>query len=251
MADSRQVIELHPPVWALIAAVVIGGCFFVYGKQIEKKTVEATPATISVTGDGKTLQAPDIAVLNFGVVTGRQATAKAAVDMVAKNMEKILDAVEKAGVKKSDITTQNFWLSPEYDYNNGNQVLRGYQANQSLSVKVRDLDKVGDVLTAATDAGANQSGGVSFSIDKPEEAREKARDEAIKEAREKAETIARSLGMHLGKVTSFNEGGGGYAPVPMYSRDMAGGAMMEKAQLELPAGEQEVQVTVTVTYELK
>jgi uncharacterized protein YggE len=245
MADSNSPTSF----WALLLAVIIGGGFYVYGKNLERKPVPSTVATISVSGEGKTSQAPDIAVLNFGIVTGRQATSKAAIAMVAKNMEAILAAVKAAGVEEKDITTQNFWLSPEYDYNNGSQILRGYQANQSLSVKVRDLDKVGDVLTAATNAGANQAGGVSFSIDNPETAKAKARNDAIAQAKEKAQTIASSLGMKLGKVTSFSEGGG-YTPVPMYARDMAMGAE-SKASLELPAGEQEITVSVSLTYELE
>lgn len=240
---------------ALIAAVIIGGGFYVYGKNMELRAPVTSPLTISVSADGKVSTPPDIATLSFGVATGRQATAKAAIDNVNKSMAKILDAVKKAGIPEKDISTQSFWLNPVYDYNNGMQVPRGFEANQSLSVKVRDLDKVGEVLTAATDAGANQAGGVNFSIDNPDAAQAEARELAIDAAEKKARDLAKSLGMSLGRMTGFNEGGG-YAPSPMYMKseayDAMGGATRDVAnQVQLPAGEQEVTSYVTLTYELR
>jgi uncharacterized protein YggE len=117
------------------------------------------------------------------------------------------------------------------------------------------LDKVGEVLTAATNAGANQAGGVTFSIDNPDQAVAEAREMAIDKAEAKAKELAQSLGMSLGRLTGFNEGGGGY-PVPMMMKSEAygvgGGMARDMAnQIQLPAGEQEVSSYVTLTYELR
>lgn len=171
-------------------------------------------------------------------------------------MDKVIAAVKAAGVEEKDISTQSFYLSPVYDYNNGTQIARGYEANQSLSIKVRDLDKVSEVLGAATNAGANQAGNVNFTVDNPEEKRAEARKEAINEAKEKARELAGQLGVSLGDITGFSEGyGGGPIPPMYYSRDAygVGGADMEAAQkaVQLPAGEQEINVTVSITYEIK
>ena len=248
-------INIRPPVWLPILVVLIGGGFYVYGKNIEVRTTGHEPVVISVTADAKVSGAPDIASLSFGVQTGRQPSAKAAIENVRKNMTKVLEAVKKAGVEDKDITTESFWLSPVYDYSNGTQIPRGYEANQSLRVKVRDLDKVGDVLTAATDAGANQAGSISFDIDDPDALVAEARAKAIEKAKAKADVLAASLGLHVSKITGFSEGGG-YAPVPMMMKSMdaygvGGGAMAVRESVPMPVGEQDISSTVTLMYELR
>lgn len=245
---DEHTVTLRPPVWALILAIAIGGSFYIWGKNIEAR--DHTPATIIVTGEGKVSAAPDIAALSFGMQTGPQPTAKIAIAKLTDAMTAVLAAVKKQGIADKDIQTQALSLNPMYDWSDGRQTLRGYEAMQSLTVKVRDLDKVGDVLTAATSAGANQAGGVSFTIDDPERVRSEAREKAITQAKEKAQMLARELGMSLGKVKGFSEGGGGMPPVPMMMvRAMDGGAMGKS--LPVPAGEQEINVEVTITYELK
>jgi uncharacterized protein YggE len=171
--------------------------------------------------------------------------------MVQKNMQNIIDATKSSGVAEKDITTSGFSLNPVYDYTTGGQIPRGFEASQTLTVKVRDLDKVGDVLTAVTAAGANQAGGVSFGIDNPDAVQAEARAMAIEKAKAKAQVLAKSLGMSLGRITSFSEGSNGYyPPAPMMMRAEAY-ADSKAANLELPAGEQDVTSQVTLTYELR
>lgn len=239
------------PVTVLLA-VLIGGGFYLHGKKAEG--IDRMPAMINVTGEGKASATPDIAELSFGLSVQRQPTAKQAMDSLGKTMQKILDAVKAAGIPEKDINTEGLSLSPAYDWNEGRQIMRGFDASQSLRVKVRDLDKVSDVLAAATNAGANQAGGVNFTVDDPEKARAEARNKAIEQAQAKAEKLADQLGMKLGKLKSFNESGNGpIAPIP-YGR--GGGVamdMMESAvtATPLPAGDQEMVVQVMMTYELR
>ncbi len=245
-------ITLRPPNWmpfVLLAAVVIGGAFYVGGKKIESR--DHTPTMISVSGEGKSAAAPDIAQLSFGITVQRRPTAKEAMSELAQGMNAVLDAVKQAGVPEKDITTEQLSLNPAYDWSSGRQVARGFDASQSLRVKVRDMAKVSDVLGAATAAGANQAGGVQFTVDNPEQSRATARAEAIAQAQQKAEILADQLGMKLGKLKNFSEGGG--ATPPMYSRLSAGMAEAQAADMAtpLPAGEQDVNVTVTLTYELR
>lgn len=249
MSDT-QTITLRPPVWALIAAVVIGGCFYLSGKWVEVK--DHTPTLITVSGEAKTFSAPDIAELSFGVTTGPQRTAKQAMDMLSKSMEKIFAAVKAKGIAEKDIATEQFSLNPQYDWNDGKQTLRGYEAVESFRVKVRDLDKVSDVLAAATEAGANQAGDINFTIDDLEKVRATARQEAITQAKAKAVKLAQELGMSLGALKGFNEGGG-YSP-PMAYRTKSLNAVGEAdmaTSVPLPAGEQQVDVSVSLTYELR
>lgn len=245
-------IERTPvvPVWGLIAAVCIGGLFYVYGQ--EEGNDDMNPPTISVTGEGRVSAAPDIAELNFGVQVQAQRTAQAAMEQLAESMESIIAAVEAEGVEERDIRTQQFSLSPQYNWNDGEQTLRGYQANQTLRVKVRDLEKISTILGAATAAGANQAGNVQFTTDDPDDLLAQARDEAIAEAKAKAEKLADQLGVDLGDIRGFYESQGGYQPpMPMMMRaeDSAMGGGAEFAT-PLPAGENETVVQVTITYEL-
>lgn len=252
MTDSTSTVTLRPPVWALLTAVIIGGCFYLAGKHLEVKGPLTNPLVISVSAEGKVSTPPDIAWVSFGITTGRQPTAKAATDVIKKNMANILGAVKSLGIAEKDITTENFYLSPEYDYTTSGQIPRGFQATQTLRVKVRDLDKVGDVLTAATNAGANQAGGINFSVDNPDAMKAQAREIAIGKAKAKAEVLAKNLGMSLGRMTAFSEDGAYNPPMPMMMKaNYDAGANMVERSLEIPAGEQEIVTNVTITYEVR
>ena len=249
---DEQRIYVQPPLWLPILAVVIGGLFYLGGKQFEVANSPAEQGTITVSGDGRVFVAPDIAQLSLGVSTGRQPTAAAAAERLKTAMDQVIAAIKAQGVEDKDISTESFWLNPVYDYTNEGQIPRGFEANQSLRVKVRNLDNVSKVLGAATAAGANQAGGVNFTVDDPEEKRAEARAEAIKEAKEKAQVLADQLGVSLGEILNFNEGyGGGVPPVYMErSMGMGGGEDAAQQAVPLPPGEQELQVTVSITYEL-
>ena len=243
-------VTVRPPLGALALVVIVGGLFYVGGKYIETRDREIP--MISVSGEGKTSVTPDIVRLSLGVQTGQMKTASAAMQTLKTSMDKVLAAVRAQGIDNKDINTQQFYLSPVYDWSTGRQIILGYQATQSLEVKVRELDKASDVLGAATSAGANQAGDVQFTVDDPEKARAEARAKAIVQAQQKAEQLAKDLGGRLGKIKNFSEGYNGGYPVPTMSRsyDMAAEGA-EKQAVELPAGDQEVNVSVSITYELR
>lgn len=237
--------------WVILLTVVLAGMFYLSGQRIAARQESATPPTITVTGDGKVSATPDIASLSFGVQTGRRASAKEALAVLSKQMNAAFDAVKKEGIAEKDISTEQFSLSPVYDWSNNRQNLIGYEANQWLRVKVRDLDKVADVLTAATNAGANQAGNVDFTIDDPEKAMADAREKAIERAKDRAETLAKQLGLKLGAITSYSESTGGYTPPIAMMKREAYGAMDAAASAPMPVGEQDVNISVTITYALQ
>lgn len=249
--DSEQTINLRPPMWLPIVVVLIGGAFYIAGKNIDRN-ISVPPGTITVTGEGKVSVAPDIAQVSFGVDTGKQPTASAAMKILSNKMNAIFDAVQKAGIDKKDISTQNLSLNPVYDWQNGTQTVLGFQATESLQAKVRDMDKTSDVVTAATVAGANQVGGVNFTVDDPTKAQADARQKAIDQAKQKATVLAQQLGVRLGAIKQFSEGGGTMPPI-MYERSavmgMGGGA--DTKSIPLPSGQQDVTVDVSITYELE
>lgn len=240
----------------MILAVAIGGAFYIAGKNIEANDDPSDNGTITVSGDGRAFATPDIAQISVGMQTGRQPTAAAAMENLKKTMDAVIAAVKAQGIDEKDIRSESFYLNPAYDYTTGRMIPRGFEATQSLSIKVRDMDKVSDVLGAATNAGANQAGNVMFTVDDPEAKRAEARQEAIDEAKEKAKQLADELGVSLGDIVSFSEGYGGGYPPPMYYDRAAYGVgggdaeMVKNQAVQLPVGEQQVDITVSITYEI-
>lgn len=251
--SNSQVITIRPPVWALITAVIIGGLFYISGKHIENESVEA-PSTITVSGEGKVTATPDIAQVTLGVQTKRLDTSEAVVTQLEKAMTATLKALKDAGVDEKDISTQQLSLNPIYDWTENGQIFRGYEGNQTLIVKVRKLDSVGGVVSAASRAGSNQVGGISFTIDEPKVLQAEAREKAIADAKAQAIKLADQLDVHLGDLMNFSEGGGYYPPTPYARMDSAmgstGGGAKEES-LVIPAGQQDITVNVSMTYEIE
>ena len=171
-------------------------------------------------------------------------------------MSDIIKAVKALGVDEKDIQTNNYSLNPVYNYTNvKGQELVGYEVDQNLSLKVRDLTKIGDIIARGTEQGANQIGGISFTIDDEFALRNQARELAITKAKEKATLIAEQAGMKLGKVKSVSEDAGQSGIVPMYANakmDLANGAGASSiASPEIATGQNQIKVDVTLTYEVK
>lgn len=246
---EERTVYLRPPVWLPILVAVIAGGAYIAGKHLEVRGYQ--PMQISVSGNGKVFATPDIASISFGVQTGRQASAQQAMENLRKNMDAILAAVKRLGIDEKDIHTESLWMNPAYDWIDGRQVSRGFEASQSVQVKVRDLSKIGQVLSDATAAGANQAGGVSFTIDDPDELKAEARDAAIADAQEKAEKLAAQLGKTLVKLKAYNEGEMGAYPPVMYDRAMMSEGIGGAGPVPVPAGDQEVRVSVMLTYEVR
>lgn len=232
----------------ILLSVALGGVFFIIGEVLSAGKEARSPSVVSVQGMGRVFAAPDIAVLNFGVNTGRQATAASTLEVLTEQMDAIIASAREQGIEEKDIATQYLYLNPAYDWIDGQQISRGFEANQNLSVKVRDVEKIGAVLSAAASAGANQIGGVTMTVDNPEDLQRQAREQAIANAREKATALSKSLGVRLGKITSFTEGAQAGTPAynMAYAEGMGGGG-----GLPVPAGEQEIIIYVTLGYEVK
>jgi hypothetical protein len=250
---EEKAIYLKPPVWLPIAVALIAGGLYVTGKYVETRHMDQF--TISIQGSGKVSAVPDIATLNFGVQTGRQKTAAGAMKMLTDDMTAVIEAMADAGVEEKDIRTQYLNLNPAYDWNEGKRIEKGFEATQSLVVKVRDLDQISAVLDAAIKAGANQAGSVGFTIDDPDILREQARAEAIEDAKMKALKLAADLDVTLGSMQGFWEDAGYGGPQPMMMRAESidgsggyGGGGMKAPPI--PAGEQEIMVNVNITYKI-
>lgn len=215
--------------------------------SIVAQPVAGTRLDVSATGEVS--RVPDIAIISAGVVT-RAATATAAISENATRMERVRAALRRAGVAERDIQTSSVNLNPDYVYAERQPPrLTGYQATNTVSVRFRDIRNSGRILDALVAEGANSINGPTLTIDKPEPALDEARTKAIAAGRARADLYARALGMRVVRLLSVSEGTA-FEPVrPVaYGRAVA---MDASAKTEIVPGEQELQVTVQMSFELR
>lgn len=251
---------------AVIAGIVLSVAIgFRYVNSFSKSV---TPnRSFSVSGEGKIVAVPDIAELSFGVLTeGGKNLASLQKENTAK-VNRIIAFLKENGIEEKDIRTQFYNISPRYQYfscppprpiKDGIQTsmpcppqeIVGYTINQSVSVKIRQLDKTGDILARVVEKGANTVSGPVFTVDDPTELQNKARMEAVAQAKEKAKAVAGAGGFRLGKLLSLNEGISLPSPISaqFYSKGGYGGEFIDAA---IEPGSQEIRVNVTLVYEIK
>ena len=170
-------------------------------------------------------------------------------------MNEIISSMKDAEIKDKDLRTTGFNIYPRYEYYkstevppypSGKRVLVGYEVTQEIQVKIRDLQKIGIVIERAITAGADQVGNLQLTIDKQDEFKQQARKQAIEKAKTKAEELASQLDVNLVRITNFTESS--FTP-RFYSLEQAAGVGGgETPQIE--AGENKIEVTVFITYEI-
>jgi uncharacterized protein YggE len=204
---------------------------------------------LSVSAQAEAKRVPDVATISAGVVT-QAADANAAMRANAAQMEKVMDAIKAAGIAERDIQTSGVNLNPQYKYvENQNPTIIGYQASNTVNLKVRDVAKLGKVLDALEASGANQVNGPSFEIDQPEPVYDEARRAALDKAQARAQMYAKTRGMRVRRIVSISEGGGFHPPVPMPMMAMARDSKME-SQTAVSPGETTLSVDLDVVFEL-
>lgn len=208
--------------------------------------VEGTLLTISA--EGKSEAAPDMAAISLGVTTDG-ATAAAALAANSQRMNALVQALRRAGIAERDVQTSNVSVNPQYAYvENENPRVTGYQANNTVTARVRALDTLGRTIDAAVAAGGNTVNGVSFSHQDPDAQLDVARRDAAAEARRRADLYAQAFGLRVERAISISEGGGYAPPMPMVMMDAR---MSAGAETSISPGEITTSVSVSVTYELR
>ncbi len=208
----------------------------------------ATTNVVSFTGEGKVLSKPDVAVIDLAIVT-EAATSKAAQDENSGKSRALTDFLKKQGIEEKDIKTTAYNIFPQYNYPQFDRPrITGYQVNQTIQVKVRDLTKADAVLDGVVAAGANQIHNFQLTIDDPEKLRNEAREKAIKDAKEKADKLEDQLGIRLGRIVNFSEGGTGFPSPIIYAKELGGRG---GGGPSIPTGENEIAISVVVTYQIK
>jgi uncharacterized protein len=209
-----------------------------------------TPHTISVTGTGSAYSAPDTATAQVGVQT-RNDDPAAAVSANTEKMTGIIAALKAQGIDEKDIQTTNFSVSAQQEYDPQGQPTGkiNFVVDNMVTITVRDISKVGAVLSAVVDAGANTIYGVSFSSADQTGLEAQARDKAMADARARADQLAKAAGVSIDTVLSISENvSGGPIPYMYAARDSAAAA---GAPVPVQGGQIQVQIQVSVVYIIK
>ena len=211
-------------------------------------TTKQASGELAVIGEGKVDVVPDTAQVNVGIIVSNATTVETAQNQINQTNNSIVAAMEALGISDEDVSTSNYSINSDYNYESGTNEITGYSGNASLSIKVRNLDILPQVIEQSTANGANQILGTSFVIDKPEDYREQARNAAIENAQQQAKELADRLGIKLGKVTNIVESSGNDYPMPMYDRALSVEAM-GGGSANLQPGSQTITSTVTLYFD--
>lgn len=262
-----QLISLALKTTTVVAIIFIA--LFLYGTfgaslplYINQTTTNKNDL-FTVTGTGEVTAKPDIAEVSFGVAT----TGSSVVEVQNQSNEainKVIAAVKALGISDKDIKTTNYNINPQYGREGDSKLMMmpepipptpdqditGYNMNVNVLVKVRDLNKVNQVVDTATTNGANQIGGVSFTVDNPEKYQKEARELAVADAKRQANELANAAGIQLGKIVGIYEN-------PMfYGRgDMMMSAKAEPATggapTQIEPGSGTISTQMTLNYETR
>ncbi len=242
----------------IIALLAVAYGAVMYVRVYDRSIQPGSFRSFGVFGEGKAVVVPDVARFTFGVLseTANKDIAKLQTDNTVK-MNKIIEVIKKAGVNAKDIKTENYNLSPRYQYCTTRDGLCppaqivGYSINQTVAVKVRDFSQIGPLLSAVVGAGATNISQVEFTVDDMEQVKNEARSEAITQARNQAKAIAKAGGFRVGKLLSLEENNG---PIPYLADDkFSRSGVMETTVAQAPTiepGQTEVKVNVVLRYEI-
>ena len=206
----------------------------------------APPPAITVSGEATVSVAPDLAQIDAGI-TSEAKTARETSEANNAAMGKVLLALKSAGIAESDYQTSRLSLQPQYAPNrSAPSPIVGYRASNRVMVRLREVNKLAGVIDTLVGAGANDIGGIGFSVSNASKLLDGAREQAIADARRKAEIYAKAAGVTLGEALAISEEG---AASPMaYRRNVQG---IAASATPVAQGEETLQVTVSVSWAIK
>jgi uncharacterized protein len=249
------------PQWLVILIGVLLAVFLLLAAVsqamgISRNTSKPPEKTLPISAEGKVTATPDLATITVGILS-QGATAREVQDASARQIKQIIEFAKKQGITDTDIQTAQNGLYPNQDYRDGKAIITGYQANYTITLKVRGVDRIkndmGNIISGVTDNGANQINGVYFSIDKPDELQQQAQQLAIENAKKKAKALADTSGLKLGRIISISDNGGGGGYPISYAVDSVGRGGAEKLSIapSIEPGLQDIVANMSVVFELK
>lgn len=226
---------------ALAAALLLSTAAYADDHEMQMTTVDVT-ATVEVKA------APDVAQISAGVITTAP-TAAAAMKDNAAQMTKVFSALKDAGIAEKDIQTAGINVNAQYAYQDGRAPrVTGYQASNTVSVTLRNLDAAGKTLDTLVTAGANNINGPSFSVENPEDLLDKARADAVRKAQKRADLLANAAGLKVKRLITLSENTQEFTPQPRMM--MKAMAMEAAASTPVSPGQVGLSATVRAQYEL-
>lgn len=246
--ENRLTHHLAGIVTVLLLVVALNNLWDLFARWGWVNPAVQEPKTITVNAEGQVTVTPDTARINISVVTDGK-TADEVQQRNTETMNKVIEYVKGAGVESKDIKTTFYNLYPKYDYIGGRQIPAGFTLTQSAEIKIRDLKKVGELITGTVAQGANQVQGVEFFVDDPDKFRMEARKEAFDKAQAKAKELSKLAGVRLGDVVTFSESSFGQPPIfyeKAYGLGIGGGGAPDTQP-----GSQEITVSVNVVFEIR
>ena len=243
---------------SLLAVLILGAVIIV--SILRDRIVGQMQSQVTVVGRGEVEYKPDMANVSLGVQIDKAPNPETALNQMNEKIGKIIEGLKAIGISEDDIETKTYNLYPQYDYVSGVSSVSGYNANQQISVKARNIGEdnslVNKVVAESSRAGANQILGVSYDISSLNDLKQEARVKAIEDARSKAKELARAAGIkRLGKVLSWYEN---LIESPDYDGRFGGygaGGEMSSAKAipspEIPSGAQKIVIEMGVQYAVK
>jgi uncharacterized protein len=246
---NRRVLSIGG---ALIAVTVLAAIFSLVLGSIGGQPVSAEsddiPRRVTVSGNGQVSITPDTGMVTLGVEI-QNADLGVAQTEAAERMDAVIAAMKANGIAEADITTANYNIWVDRDWEKPSQDVRGYHVSHSVTVKVRDIGNVGTIIEVGLEAGANSVQGIYFTVENPGDAVSQARERAVEDARAKAQDLARLTGVNLGQVVTINEHSYAYpihgAERSYYAEDSVGAVAPP-----INPGESTISVQVEIAWEL-
>jgi len=241
------------PIFLIISFFVILFIYSKFGPNLPISVLTQTKgAPLVVSEEGTTTVVPDIASVNLGIEeTG--ANLKAVQNSLNQKSQKLVQALKGLGVGEKEIKTTSYNLYPVYDYQSQPAKITGYRVAINYQVKVKNMEKINEVLTKATEVGANQIGSITFEVN--DEAKGKAlqtaREEAVGRAKTKAQGLAKAAGISLGKIINISETQEGNIPRPYAALEKSAVGTSNSVTPDIQPGETEIKVIVTLSWEIR
>ena len=253
----RKVWLVAVGVVVLLTAVVVSGC----GTEGARLTTDNGELKLSlnnqqegiwVSGEGRVVAVPDVAILRLGI-EAQEMTVAEAQEQAREAMDRVMKALENEGVAEKDIQTQYFNINrvTRWDSQEEKEVIIGYRVTNVVTAKVRDVAKAGDVIDAVAIAGGDYTriDSIGFTVDDPSEYQKEAREQAVADAEAKAKQLAEAAGVKLGRPLYITESS--YIPGPIYRQDMIAKAEGAPAvETPISPGEMEITLNVQISYEI-
>jgi len=268
---ERKELHIMPPQMVVNAAVVTLGALAIFLIILAVSALKefrfigsgvAASNTISVSGKGEVFAVPDTATFSYSVMDTAKDVVTAQTSVNTKG-NAIMAYLKGQGIAEKDIQTTDYSVNPHYEWKQticpaggycpgGKQTLTGYDVNETVTVKVKDTNKAGELLSGIGSKGATNLSGLSFTIDDQTALEAQARTKAIDDARKKAEELAKELGVDIVRVVGFSEDNGGrqYYAAKTMAMDSAAGAQSAPAP-EIAMGQNKITSNVSVTYEIR